>query len=260
MQVHNKWPKRLLLVCAPALLVSCQTQSSGPNSSRPDESVAGVGDQQITTEEFRIAYELASPSRLPDTDDRLERKRYFLDRMIERKILALAGMAEGLDTTSSARRVIEWERRQALIRALYRTNIEADIEVTEDDLRDAFINSTQVVALRQIRLSSRTEADAIYKRILAGESFVSIAIERAPPGMPPARVLEPREFNWGDLDKRIETAASGLSRLEVSAPIETRSGFHVLQLVNRRQNVMLTEAAFDSRRSYLDMMIRRQRG
>ena len=260
MQVHKNWARRLLLVCAPVSIVSCQTQSPAPHSSAADEPVASIGDHQITAYEFRIAYELASPSKFPVTNDPFERKHYFLDRMVERKVLALVGSAEGLDTTRAARRVVEWERRQALIRALYRSNIEAYIDVTEEDLREAFIKSSQVVVLRQILLSSRADANTIYQRILAGESFESIAIERAPPGTPPARVLEPREFAWGELDSRLEAAAFGLNYMEASAPIETPSGIHILQLADRRHNVMLTESAFDSRRSYLDVMLRRQRG
>ena len=31
---------------------------------------------------------------------------------------------------------------------------------------------------------------------------------------PPARVLEPREFEWGELDGRLEAAAFGLNHME----------------------------------------------
>src|SRR5512142_2430793 len=65
--------------------------------------VAGVGNREITGQEFLLSYEFgpAFPKRGPDA------KRRYLDFMINEKLLALDGYAMGLDSVSSAREMLQ---------------------------------------------------------------------------------------------------------------------------------------------------------
>ena len=72
-------------------------------------------------------------------------------------------------------------------------------------------------------------------------------------------MLSAREFTWGQVDENLETALFGLNLNEISAPIKTSSGYHIVQLINRKRNVLLTEYDYQGRQHYVETIIRRRR-
>lgn len=221
--------------------------------------VAKVGSRPLTVRDFRISYELAPPGEKRSTTDILARKKAYLQKMLEEKLLATAALERGLDKDSTLQPLLKWSEKQAVIRALYRQAVHDQVKVSEDDIRAAYILYNQRLFLRQILVQTAAEANEIYRRIQAGESFEKIAMERATSEQELQHFLTANEFRWGELEERLETAAYGLNHGEVSAPVQSGVGYHLLQLVDRRENLILTETGYADRHHYIETIIRRRK-
>ncbi len=226
----------------------------------PDDAVlARVGPRVITVGDFRLAYELATAAEKAQYKQIDQRKKAFLDHLVQNELLAMAGVERGYANFPEARQILAWTEEQAVIRALYTAEVRNRVYVTEAELRDAYALASERLALRQVLFRESDLAQAAYDRIQNGASFEDLALERARSEEELAKMLTPTTFSWGELDEGLETIAFGLNHMEVPPPTRSRLGFHLIQLVNRTENLLLTENGFEARRHYLDQVIRRRR-
>ncbi|RMH86223.1 MAG: hypothetical protein D6681_15900 [Calditrichaeota bacterium] len=234
--------------------------SCGKEEEVTDRTViAKVGDRVINVHDFRISYELAPPGKKPSRGDALSRKQEYLSRMVEETLLTLAGLEKGVDQEEPVRRLLKWYEKKLVIEELYRQEIHHKVAVTEAEARQAFVMLNQKLFLRQIVVPSEAQAQALYQRLLNGESYETLAVEVAASDEELQRMLTPRQVTWGELEERFETAVFGLNLGETSAPIKTEVGYHLVQLVNRAENLILTENNFQARRHYIETIIRRRK-
>ncbi len=252
----NRWRNtiRLVFITGFFLFTAC-----GDETVTDQTVVARIGDQAITAHDFRIQYELAPPGVKPTAKDIIQRKREFLQRIAEDKLYALAGEENGLDKAPEVEKVLKWYEKKAVIRELYRDEIKDRVKVDEAELRQAFVMLNQRLYLRQIVVKTEPQAREIYRRLQNGESYEDIAMSLASSEEELQHYLTPQQFTWGDLDENFETAVFGLNLKETSAPIKTAAGYHLVQLVNRTRNLLLTEYDYQSRRHYVETIIRRRR-
>ncbi len=221
--------------------------------------VATVGPRKITAHDFRIGYELAPPGEKKKTANILERKRAYLNKMVENNLLTIAGEERELDKTTDMQKLLKWYEKQEVIRELYRRVVHNKVKVSDEEARAAYKFFNEKLYLRQMIFKSRAEAEKVYRRIQQGEDFEKIAMERARSQQELNHILTPQEFHWGDLEERMEAAAYGLNLMETSAPIKTDIGYHLVQLVNRKRNMILTEAGYAERSHYIKTIIRRRK-
>jgi peptidyl-prolyl cis-trans isomerase SurA len=113
-------------------------------------------------------------------------------------------------------------------------------KIPEDSL-PMFPSEYELIEIAKIPKVSQTQSDvARYKlnelrdRILAGESFATMAVMYSED---PGSALKGGELgfvNRGELYPEFETAAFALKPGEVSPIIKTKAGFHIIQLIERR--------------------------
>lgn len=218
--------------------------------------VAKIGDVKITVKDFRISYELTSKkpaNTIPAS------KKAQLNSIIENKLLTIAGLKNKLDEKEDIQRLLNWYEKQAVVQELYRHIVRKQVTISDEEKRDGYALLNQRLFLRQLLFQSEFEADKIYRRLQNGETFEQLALELTNSEAEFQYILNPREFNWDELDERLETAAYGLNHNEISAPIKTNVGYHILQLVNRKENLILTESGFQDRDHYIETIIRRRK-
>jgi peptidyl-prolyl cis-trans isomerase C len=127
-------------------------------------------------------------------------------------------------------------------------------------MRDRIIEtaptSGEQVHARQIRADTQVEANAALGRLQAGEDFASLAAEFDP--------VSEGELGWFSrgvlLDKALEDAVFGLEPGQYSSVIETAAGFHILQLIERDPERLLSpEARLALQAQLLEQWIQEQR-
>ena len=171
--------------------------------------------------------------------------------------------AEGLTIESFKLRLLEMYAPEEVLRY----EVGNRISVSEDDV-DAFYRENpekfaleDVVTVREIVLLAETDADKdarrseanqIVERARAGEDFTELAKEFSEAGTKAEGGLL-GELKRGDLSDQLEVVAFALEEGQVSDPIETRYGFHILLVEERTvdEQILLADTR-DRLRTFLE--------
>jgi parvulin-like peptidyl-prolyl isomerase len=146
----------------------------------------------------------------------------------------------------------------------YYTNFEENVFVTQDVLREAIrrqllrekvkkaILDEQNVSrdqehlwARHILVATVEEAQAVLDRLSAGENFADLAKELSTDTGSGANGGDLGWFGPGTMVTEFEEAAFALEVTEISAPVQTTYGYHIIQLIGRETRT-LTDAEYDT--------------
>jgi peptidyl-prolyl cis-trans isomerase C len=222
------WPTSLLMAASLALVPL-------PTAAAPDTVVARVNGVDITQQDLDFAASEVGP-RL-GTIRPADRRRVLLQYLIENDLLAEAGRKENLDKTDTFPARVKYHTQRALRDAFYDASItgavsEADAKKIYDE-KVATMQPEEEVHARHILVATEAEAEEIEKRLKNGEDFAKLANE----------VSQDTNANGGDLGfftrgqmlKPFEDAAFALKVGEISKPVKTQFGWHIIKVEERRK-------------------------
>lgn len=145
-----------------------------------DEVLVTVGGEPITRAMFEAEIEKIPPFQRRELETP-QGKQQFLDRLIEMELLYRGALEAGLDEDPQLVAEVERARRQILMRQYYRTRVQdaaqpdsASIQAYYDGHPDEFAVQERVKA-RWILSETRKAAEALAKRLAAGEDFAALA-------------------------------------------------------------------------------------
>lgn len=250
---------------AGAALAAAGLTTSTHNRALPAGVVALVNGEPIRTDDYmRMLQALESDKR--DALTAADRRR-VLDRMIEEELLVQRGLALGLarqdrrvrgDLTSTVIDGIvsdasEREPDDGALTAFYQAN------------RDFFAGPGRV-RVRQVfvRVAAPTDAAAearaatAARRLRSGEDFAAVAAELGDPPLSPLpdAILPPNKLRDYLGPTAVRTALE-LDVNEVSDPVRSGTGYHVLQVVERQADAL---PALDEIRPQVIAEFRRRAG
>ena len=217
---------------APAAEARAQAAPIDPNAV-----VAKVGDATITEADLAFAAEdLAQElSGLPPQ----ERRAFLVTVLIDMKVMAKAARDAGMDQSEVFKRRLDYLEERALRRAFFAEKVSTS--VTPEALQsayDEFVKTFQPqeeVHARHILVTDEADAKAIKAEIDGGASFEELAKSKS---------IDPGAANGGDLGffsrgmmvPEFETAAFALQPGQVSEPVQSQFGWHVIKLEEKRQS------------------------
>ena len=220
---------RLAALSLAALVALPATAQDAPTA---DTVVATVNGQDIT-----LGHVLAVRRTLPAEYQQLQPQVLWdgiVDQLIRQEVLA---QDESARETPLVRRTVENERR-----ALLASTVMADIvedAVTEDALRAAYETqfSADETALEynasHILVDSLDRAAALAEEAAAGADFAALARENSTgPSGPNGGSLG--WFGEGMMVEPFQTAVADMEPGDISAPVETQFGWHVIRLNDTR--------------------------
>ena len=231
---------------------NCQNQKSTKN-----EIIAQVDDKEITLKEFRSFYELdpnfgIDSTGLPALKDELD---YYIYQ-----ILALRKTKDnGLASDTFFVRASNWEQRQAMLRELFRQDVQGKVEVSDDELKNEYENENVSVHVRHIFSKSQKEINSDLQRIKNGETFDTIAREAFKDS---TLAVSGGDLGWiklGDLDDDFASAIKKLKGNKISDVVKTKWGYHIIQVLDYKKQLIVNESDFERRRPVLLKKIQRKR-
>lgn len=133
----------------------------------------------------------------------------------------------------------------------------SDIEVTEDDVREYYERLQEEIHARHILVKEKETAEEIIERYNNGEEFAALAEEYGTDGTAKnGGTLG--YFTAGKMVKPFEDAVYALEVGEISEPVQTDFGWHVIFVEDRRENET-DIGEFDEVKDYLrDQLLSRQ--
>jgi peptidyl-prolyl cis-trans isomerase C len=196
--------------------------------------VATVGDQAISKTEFEQAFG-AQPQSFSSYEAELERRQQFLDGLVDQKLLLIGAYRQGLDKSDDIQRLIEQQQAKFLLDQLYKQEIVDKVQVPDAAVRTWYDNMGEEIHARHILLESREEASAVKAELDSGADFEALARERSKDPSAQQNAGDLGWFRWGAMVQPFQEAAFALTENAVSEPVQTDFGWHVIQLMGRRQ-------------------------
>lgn len=223
-----------------------------------DAVVAMVNGTEIRYSDLALAEEEMAAA-LADAPDNV-RLDYLLGMLIDRRIVALEARAHQMEDNPAVQRRREFYGEKAL-RDVYWFEL-LSAEVSEAALQALY--ETKYVAakpateihVRHIVVSSEAEARTALEAIQKGEPFAEVALRLSKgPSGPEGGDLG--YFRQGDMVPEFEKAAFALEAGQVSEPVQTSFGWHVIKVEDRRQAAI---PDFEAVREELSLEIAQKKG
>lgn len=165
-----------------------------------------------------------------------DRKRVLLQFLIENELMAGAGEKENLDETDTFPARVKYHSRRALRDAFFDASItgavtDADAKKIYDE-KIAKMKPEQEVHARHILVGSEDEAKEVKERLQKGEDFAVLAKEKSKDTNAEGGDLG--FFTRGQMLKPFEDAAFSLDVGEISDPVQTQFGWHIIKVEEKR--------------------------
>ena len=234
--VHLSLKTTLLASVIGLSLVSGALAQTSPSTlAGDDKTVATVNGYEIKTSEVRMAFDDVI-GQLPNMPAKL-RFPFVVEFLIERHLLAQVAAQEGIANSEDYKRRLAAYQAKALrdsylTEKLAPTVTEAEIKAAYDK-ESAKVQQTERIRARHILVATEKEANDVEAKLKAGTKFEDLAKQYS---------LDGSKDYGGDLGyftapemvPEFSKAAFALKVGEVSAPIKTDYGWHVIRLDDRK--------------------------
>ena len=177
-------------------------------------------------------------------------KKQFADDYLRMKILSVQGMKAGLDKDAEVVRQLDLMRENLVANAQLQ-RLEKSIVVSDEDLKKVYDSKKkeyELVGARHILIAfkgspaaqpgkpelteeqAKAKATELRKQIVAGASFEEIAKKESDDTGSGANGGELGEFNHGQMVPEFEAAAFAAKVGEVTEPVRTQYGYHIIKV------------------------------
>ena len=167
------------------------------------------------------------------------RRRDLLLYLIENQLLADASEKEKLDEGPDSRELMKYYRRRALHDAYYEQKIRG--AVSDEAVKAVYdkevvkIKPREEMRARHILVKSEEDALDIIERLGRGSDFAELAQEKST-GPSGAQGGDLGYFPKGQMVPEFDKALAKMKKGEVSEPVKTQFGWHVIKLEDKRQS------------------------
>ncbi|MEW6584727.1 MAG: peptidylprolyl isomerase [Nitrospirota bacterium] len=229
--------KRLAAVMAMVLLfafVGCAKKEDSKGAY-----LAKVGNTKIT--EADLEREIKN---LPEFAQKLFEgsagKEKFLDELVKKELLYQEAVKKGLDKDPEYQKKLDDFKKLTLIGVLLEKEIETKAKVTDQDVKDYYDkHRDQLSPVSQMRASHilvKTEGEAknIVERLKKGEDFAKIAQKSSIDTGSAKNGGDLGYFSQGQMVPEFEAAAARLKVGEISEPVKTRFGHHIIKVTDKK--------------------------
>jgi peptidyl-prolyl cis-trans isomerase C len=200
------------------------------------EVLATVNGKEITDDDVRIAAEDIGPS-IPQQLQGKARDAYLLDYLIDSELVAEKAAADKLDQDPAFAKRIAYYRQKVLTETLL-SKVAKDA-VTPEKLQQTYNQAAQQqkpqteIHARHILVDTEAAAQAALKRIKAGEDFAKVAKDVSKDGGE-----DGGDLGWFTKDRMVPEFADAAFKLnegQVSDPVKTQFGWHIIKVEGKRQ-------------------------
>lgn len=184
------------------------------------------------------------------------------DELVNQELLYVDALEKGLDKDKEFIDEVEFTKSN-MLKNYAMHMIFKDIDVNDEELKDYYNNNKEAMKVpesykaKHILVNELDEAEKIYSEIENGKSFEDAANEYS---------LDNHDNNGGDLGefpkgtmvKEFEEALDKLDEEEVSKPVKTQFGYHLIKLDHKHESYLPEFDQIKDRLRETLMMIRRQ--
>jgi len=225
----------LLLITG--LCVFAQKQPASP-AAPADPVLMTVDGQPVTRSEFEAIYKKNNKD-APVTKEALDE---YLDLFINYKLKVRAAEELGMDTVGKFKGELDGYRKQLARPYLIDRNLNDELIKEAFDRSGIEIRASHILAQLPAdptpadTLAAWKKISALRERVAKGEDWASVASGKGGSDDPSA-AKNGGDLGWFSALQMVypfETAAYNTAKGEISKPVRTRFGYHIIKVVDRR--------------------------
>lgn len=179
-------------------------------------------------------------------------KEQLLQRWVELTLMAMAARDAGLENDPKVKKRIQELSNAVLAREFIQRNLENKVTVTDEEIKKYYqehkdeFKAEESVKARHILIRVPEGADAkawkdaekkaemIRQKLLKGEDFAKLAKEYSEDPGSKNRGGDLGYFSKGRMIPEFEKAAFSLKKGEISRPVKTSFGYHIIKVEDRK--------------------------
>ena len=200
------------------------------------QNIAIVNGKAVPTSRVEALAQQVARSGRPMTP---EVEAQIKEEVIAREIFMQEAQKRGLDATPEYKTQIELARQTILIRELF-NEFQKTSAVTDDEVQaeyDKFVaaNGGKEYRARHILVETKEQAESIIANLKKGAKFEDIAKKQS---KDPGSGANGGDLDWaapGNYVKEFSDAMIALKKGEISAPVQSQFGFHIIRLDDVRE-------------------------
>jgi len=242
--------KRLIGLLVLLSLAACLWSGCGKSGS---EVLAIVEDYEITTKEFYDFYRIGYPFRT--AQDEFTTKRQTLDSVIITRLLIQAAYENNIDKLEELARVVLANKDKFLINSLLQRKIADKAEPSETEVKELYKHLEYKIKVSHILVADHDTAQMLLERIKNGENFEKLAYQYSADPSAKRNKGDLGYFTWGAMVDEFQEAAFSMEPGEVSPPVKSQFGYHIIKVVDKLANELRTD--FKTMKGLLVEQVRR---
>ncbi|MDA9979784.1 peptidylprolyl isomerase, partial [Gammaproteobacteria bacterium] len=214
----------------------------------PAESMLEQVRERLIIEELQLQMAIRGGVRVGDGE-----LNQAFEEIAKNNEMTLEAFIESLESEgASYEELRDQVRKEMIIQRVQRGKVGRQVNITEQEL-DGFLATEGSVKelspelfIRQILVEDKIKAEKVLSDLESGEDFQVLAKERSTN----ANAASGGEMGWrnlADLPSLFADALKGKKKGYVSPPLESGSGFFVLQLEDKRGNLVRFEEQWNAR-------------
>ncbi len=208
--------------------------------SSGDKVLAKVGDYEITASEFG-EYFASVRMPFPTAQDEFNKRREALDSLIVSRLLIQGAYEMGVDQSAELARVVLANKDKFLVDVLLNQEVVQKAKPTDAEIKQFWDRLEYKVKASHILVSDLDTANALIARIQDGESFEKLAHEYSIDRSAEKNKGDLGFFTWGQMVDPFQKAVWQMEPGELSPPVKSDYGYHIIKLVDRLPNEYRTD-------------------
>jgi len=218
------------------LLAGCKEKSP------EQQAVARVGKEEIRFDDF--LYDFTVFPQYRGTLTLREARLQHLNQMADRAVLYLAAEEDGLENTPEIQSRLRYIEHKEVLKRLYQKDVLDKIPVSDEEAWEEYKRSSIRVKLRHLFAPTREEAEIYYRRLQSGESFEKLARETFLDSTLAGSGGDLGFVSIADLDPFLADSVYNLRIGQVSHPLKSSFGYHIMRVEDVKQSVFLSREYF----------------
>ncbi|MBI4793314.1 MAG: peptidylprolyl isomerase [Deltaproteobacteria bacterium] len=242
---------RILLISTFFILLA-NSPLLADNQPKNDEVLAQVGDSRLTASRLGMMIDLMPPQIQVMLRSNEQMKKELINRWVEINLIVQEALAAKIDQDPMVMLKIDEMRNRILVEMLISKRLDTQTEVTPEEIAAYYAeHSSEFEQGEQVQAQHiliRLDADAgteeqekarksiamIQERLKKGESFADLAAQYSEDPGSKNKGGNLGYFGRGQLVKEFEDACFAAKPGEISAPIRTGFGWHLVQVLDRK--------------------------
>jgi peptidyl-prolyl cis-trans isomerase C len=196
--------------------------------------VAKVGKREITAEDINGFFE-RNGARFPSAKEELKAKRDFLDSLINQHLLIIGAYEHNLENQEEVVRVVDGEKNKFLLDVLFEEKILSQATPSEAEIKDWYTRGEEEIKASHILVATEEKAQEVLASLKGGGNFEQQALENSIDPSARRNQGDLGWLSWGFMPDNFQEAAYKLKTGEISAPVKSEYGYHIIKISERRK-------------------------